>query len=113
MCLDFFLGMLLGWQPLLAQCIDLEVFLYYATVQNLVYRCGHVPQITAESIDTPLIQQFVDMSIQLLVGLQCDPVQMAEVVQQEYALVSVAWLYSRVNVVNTIHLSITTVTVAS
>ena len=45
---------------------------------------------TAESSDTPPIhcvqhvQQSVDMSIQLPACLQCDPVQMAEVVQQEY-----------------------------
>ena len=64
-------------------------------------------QTTAESSDIPPIhysqhvQQSVGMSIQLPAGLQCDPVQMAEIVQ----LVDGAWLYPRVNVANTIHLS--------
>ena len=39
------------------------------------------------------MQQSVDMSIQLPSALQYDPVQMAEVVQQEYVLVCRAWLY--------------------
>ena len=71
--------------------------LYYAAVQNLVY----VPQTTVESSDTPAIQcaqhvqQSVEMSIQLPAGLQCDPVQMTEVVQQEYVFVGGAWLYPR------------------
>ena len=48
---------------------------------------GDVPHTTAESSDTPLIhwarhvQQSVDMSIQLPTGLQCNPVQMAEIVK--------------------------------
>ena len=41
--------MMFGWPPLLAQCVDLDVLLYYAAVQNLVYGCGNVPQTTAES----------------------------------------------------------------
>ena len=45
------------------------------------------------------------MSIQLPVGLKCDPVQMAEVVQQEYILVGRARLYPGVNVANTVYLS--------
>ena len=63
-------------------------------IQNLVYVCRHVPQITTKSSDTPRIhcakhmQQFVNMSIQLHAGLQCDPVQIAEVVQYEYAVLS-------------------------
>ena len=71
---------------LLTHCVDLDVRLYYATVQNLVYGCGNVPQTTAKSSNTPVIhcaqhvQQSVDMSIQLSAGLQCNPVQMAEVV---------------------------------
>ena len=78
--------MLLGWPSLLTQCIDFDVNLYYTAIQNLVCGCGNVPQIIAESSDTPLIhcaqhvQQSIDMSIQPLAGLQCDPVQMAEVV---------------------------------
>ena len=44
------------------------------------------------------VQISADMSIQLPVGLQCDPVQIAEVVQQEYVLVGV-------NVPTTVHLS--------
>ena len=74
--------------PLLAQCFEFYVRLYYAAVKNLVYGCGNVPQTTAEKTDTPPIhcaqhvQQYVDMSIQLPAGLQYDPVQMAEVVQQ-------------------------------
>ena len=28
---------------ILAQCVDLDVRLYYAAVQNLVYGCGNVP----------------------------------------------------------------------
>ena len=37
-------------------------------------------------------------------GLQCIPIQMAEVVWQEYEFVSGTWLYPRVNVANTIHI---------
>ena len=86
--------MLFGQPPLLTQCLDLDVHLYYAAIQNLVYGCGKVLQIIAESSDTPPIhcaqhvQQSVDMSIQLHAGLQCEPVQMTEVVQQEYILIS-------------------------
>ena len=103
--------MLLGRAPLLAQCVDLDVHLYYTAIQNLVYGYGNVPQTTAEISDTPPIhcaqhvQQSIDISIQLPAGLQCDPIQMAEVVQQEYVFVSRTWLYPRVNVPNTVHLS--------
>ena len=66
---------------------------------------------SAESSDTPPIhcalhvQQSVNVSIQLPAYLQCDPVKMAVVVQQEYVLVGWTWLYRRVNVANTVHLS--------
>ena len=77
---------------LLAQCVDLDVRLYYAAVQDLVYGCGNVPKTTDESSDTPpihsaqLVHQSIDTSIQLPAGLQWDPVQMAEVFQEEYVL---------------------------
>ena len=45
------------------------------------------------------------MSIQLPAGLKCDPVHMAEGIQQENVLVGGGWLYPRVNVANTVHLS--------
>ena len=102
---------LLGRPPLLTQCVDLDVHLYYTAVQSLTYDCENVPQTTAESSDTlPLhcaqhVQQSVDMSIQLPSGLKCDPLQMAEVVQQECVLLGGGWLYPRVNVENTVHLS--------
>ena len=76
---------------------------YYTAVQNLIYGCGNVSQTTAECSDTPRIhcdqhvQQFVDMSIQFPAGLQCDPVQMAQVVQLEYLLFGGTWSYPRVN----------------
>ena len=60
---------------LIVQCVGLEVRLYYAAVQNLVYGCGNVPQTTTEISDTPPIhyaqhvQQSIDMSIQLPAGL--------------------------------------------
>ena len=79
-------------------------------VQNLVYGVGNIPQTTAESSNTPPmhcaqhVNQSVDMSILLPTGIQCDSVQIAEVVQQEYALVGRVWLYPRVNVANTDHL---------
>ena len=99
-------------QPLLlTQCIDLDVHLYYAAIQNLVYRCGNVPWTTIESSDTAPthcaqhVQQSVDMSNQLPTGLQCNPNQMAEHVQQEYVFISGAWLHPRVNVANSVHLS--------
>ena len=63
-----------------------------------------------ESSNTPLIhcaqhvQQSVNTSIQLPAVLECDPVQMAEVFQQEYILVVGAWLYHRVTVASTIYL---------
>ena len=104
----FLAWMLFGWSSLLAQCVNLDVRLYYATVQNLVDRRRNVPQTTAESSDTPPIhcaqhvQQSVDISIQLPEGLQYDPIQMTEVVQHEYVLVCWAWLYTRVNVENTV-----------
>ena len=98
---EFLTWILFGRPPLLAQCIELDVRLNYAAVQNLVYRCGNIPQTTAESSDTlPIhcaqhVQQSVDMSIQLPAGLQYDPVQMAEVVQHAEHVVST----------NTVHLS--------
>ena len=76
-----------------------------------IYGCGNVPQTIAESSDTSPIHcaqhvlQSVNMSIQLPAGLQCDPFQMAEVVQQEYVLIWGARLYPRVNVANTVHFS--------
>ena len=72
---------------------------------------GNFPQTTAESNDTPLINcvQHVHQSVyvyfQLPSGLQCDPIQIVEVVQQEYILISGVWLSPRVNVANTFHLS--------
>ena len=73
---------------LLAQRVSLDVRLYYAAVQNLVYGCGNVPQTTAKSSDPPQlhcaqhVQKSIDITIQLPSGLQCDPVQMAELRQQ-------------------------------
>ena len=98
------------WPPLLAQSVDLDVRLHYAAFQNLVYGHGNAPLTTAEISDTPInyaqhVQQSVNISIQFLAGLQCDPVQMFEVVQQEYILVGGAWLYPRVNGANTVYLS--------
>ena len=50
---------MLFWQPtLLAQCVGLDLRLYYAVVQNLVHRCENVPHTTAESSDTPPIHFF-------------------------------------------------------
>ena len=100
--------MLFGSPPLLAQCVNLDIHLYYAAIQNLVHGCRNVPQITAESSDISPIhwvhhaQQSVNMSIQLPTGLQCDLIQM---VQQEYVFVKGTWLYPKVNVANTVHLS--------
>ena len=94
---------LFGRPPLRAQCIDLDARLYYAAVQNLVYDCENVPQTSAENSDKlPIhcaqhVHQSVDMSIQLPPGLQCDPIQMAEVVEHEYVLVVWASLCPRVN----------------
>ena len=51
----FFFWMLFVWPQLLKQCIVLDVCLYYVAIQDLVYGCGNVPQITAGSSDTPLI----------------------------------------------------------
>ena len=76
--------MLFGWPSLIAQFVDLDVRLYYAAVQDLIYGCGNVPQTTAESSDTPpihcvqYVQQSVDMSIQLPAGLQCYPVKVVK-----------------------------------
>ena len=86
--------MLFGRPLLLAKFVDLDVSLYYTAVRNLVYGCGNVLQTTTESSDTPPrhfaqhLQQSVDMPIQLPTALQCDTVQMAEVVQQEFVLVA-------------------------
>ena len=84
-----------------ATSVDLDVRLYYAAVQNLVYRCANVPRTAAERSVTSLIhcdqylQKSVDMSIQLPAGIKCDPVQMAEVIQQEYVIVVGAWFVSK------------------
>ena len=101
--------MLFGRLSLLAQCVDLDVRL---DVPPRTWSTGrNVPHATDESSDTPQIhcaqhvQQSVDMSIQLPAGLQCDPVPMAEVFQHVYVLFDGGWLYSRVNVANTVHLS--------
>ena len=81
------------WPLLLTQCINPDVHLYYAAFQNLVYKCGNVPQTTVESSDTPSlhcaqnVKQPVDMSVYLPTDLQCDPAQMAEIVEQEYVLI--------------------------
>ena len=64
--------MLFGQPSLLEQCVNLDVHLYYAAVQNLIYGSGsgNVPQTTTESSNIPLIhcaqhvQQSIDMSIQ-------------------------------------------------
>ena len=95
----FLLWMLFGRSPLPPQCVDLDVRLYYAAIQNLVCACGNIPQTNAESSDTPSthgaqhVQQSLDMSIQFPAGLQCDHVQMAEVAHQESVLDGGAWLY--------------------
>ena len=82
-------GFLLWMRPLLlAHCVNLDVHLYYAAVQNLVCGHGNVLQTTAERSDTPPIhctqhvQQSIDMSIQLPADLLCDPIQMAELQEQ-------------------------------
>ena len=93
------------------QCMDLDMHLYYVTLQNLIYGRGNVLQTTTESSNTlPIhcnqyVQQSVNMSNQLPAGLQCDPIQMAEVIQLEYVLVGGSWLYRSVNVANTVHLA--------
>ena len=52
--------------PLLTQCFNLDVHLYYVAIQNVVYGCGNVLQTAAESSDTPPIhcaqhvQQYVN-----------------------------------------------------
>ena len=51
------------------------------------------------------VQNSVEMTLLLPAGLQCNPVEMAEVVQQEYVLIGGAWLFPRANVANTVHLS--------
>ena len=103
--------MLFGWPLLLAQYLNLDVHLSYVAIQNLVYKCGNVPQTTAESGNTPPIhhaqymQQSINMSIQLPSGLQCDPVQKAEVVQEKYILIGGTCMYPSVNVANILHFS--------
>ena len=73
------------------KCVDLNVIVYYAAAQNLFYGCGNVPQTTAESSDTAPIH-----------CTQCAAIRRYV---HEYALVGRAWLYPRVNVANTAHLS--------
>ena len=51
----FLTWMSFGRPPLLAQCVDLDVRLYYAVMQNLVYGYWNVPQTIAENSDTPPI----------------------------------------------------------
>ena len=107
MFLDFFPGCCSGGHYC-SQCVNLDVCLYYVAIQNLIYGCGNVPQTTAECSDTPLMLWCPTCAaihwyaLQLPAGLQFDPVQMAEVVQQEYVLFVGAWLYTRVNVANTV-----------
>ena len=109
MCPDFLPGNS-GGPPLLAQCVNL-VRLYYATVQNLIYGYENVPQITAESIDTPPIhcvqqvQQYVEMSIQLPQTYIVTALKWLKLFNRSTYLSARHILYSRVNVVNTVHLS--------
>ena len=63
----------------------------------------HRPLLTAATHHKHVLQS-VNMSSQFPAGLQCDPVQMVQVVQQEYVLVDGACLYLRVNIENTVHL---------
>ena len=60
--------MLFGWPLLLAQWVNLDMRLYYMTIQNLVHGCGKVLQITAEGSYTPRIHcaQHVQQSSFLL-----------------------------------------------
>ena len=103
--------MLFGRPPLLAQCVD------FACV------CDMCPSGTwstgVEIFHRPLLKVAThyrhimpNMCSNLSIcpssfptSLQCDPFQMAEVVQQEYVLVGGAWFNPRVNVGNTVHLS--------
>ena len=61
----FITWMLFGRPSLLAQSVDLDVRLYYAAVQNLVYGCGNVPQTTAKSSEntTYTPKQHVQQSV--------------------------------------------------
>ena len=88
--------MLFGRPLLVAQCVDLDVRMYYVTVQNLVYVCRSSDKTPIHS--TQHVQHSIEMSIQVPTGLP-------EIVQQEYALFGGSGLYPRVNVVNTVHLS--------
>ena len=73
--------MLFRRPPLLTQCVDLDVGLYYAAVQNLVYRSGNFPQTTADTL-CPTCAESSYMSTQLPAGLQCDLIQMAKLQQE-------------------------------
>ena len=98
-CARILPSMLFGRPPLLVQCVNLSVRLYYAAVQNLVYGCGNVPQTTAESSDTPraAIRRYVHPASRR--PTMRSPFK-SEVVQLEYVPVGGAWVYPRVNVTN-------------
>ena len=104
MCPDLFPGCCSGGHA--ARTIRASILRDRSEPGLRVWECS-----TAERSATPPIhcaqhvQQSVDMSIQLPADLQCDPVQMAEVVEQVYVLIGRAWLYPRVNFANTVHLS--------
>ena len=110
MCWDFFPGCCLGGHCCLhlhrSWCVSLLGDCPETSLQVCECSTDHCKK-QRHTTDTfcQHVQQFIDMSIQLPIGLKCDHLQMAEVVQQEYVLIGGAWLYPRVNVATTVHLS--------
>ena len=101
----FLTWMLFGQQPLLAQCVDLDVLLYYVADQKHLstgVEMFHRPLLKAATHHRYIVPKRT--AIRRYVQ-QSEPVQMAEVVLQVYVLVGEAWLYPSVNVANTVHLS--------
>ena len=100
MCSDFFPGCCSGCHrcshssSILTCLCTTRPFKTWSTGVGIFYR----PLLKAATHHRYIVQQSFNMSIQLPAGLKCDPIQMAEVVQQEYILVRRAWLYPRVNV---------------
>ena len=100
----FLTRILFGRPPLLAECVDLDVRLCYVVVQNLGYECGNSPQ-TMLKAATQHWYIVPNMCSNPLIPASSFPEAYNEDVQQEYLLVGGGWLYQRVIVANTGHLS--------
>ena len=102
MCLDFFPRCCSGGH----HCLHNESILM-CVCTALLSRTWECSMFYRPLLKTAKHHQYIKpnmFSILLPAGLQYDPIQMAEVVQQEYILIGGIWLCPRLNVANNVHL---------